>query len=103
MTFLGELVAIQYDPMGYVYYVFKLINDVSKKIHQAEFISCVRFPNWIHRDLKIGDCGYVVLNKVKAGIDTWYDGTNLNYYKYDHDQFMKLIPTGESKTEEYIL
>ena len=103
MTFLGKLTAIQYDTLNYIYYVFRVINDDEQKIHNAKFITCVRFPNWNHKDLQIGDYGYIVMNKIKAGVDTWYDGENLVPYKYDHDQFMKLIPIGETKTELYTL
>ena len=103
MTFLGKLVAIQYDVLNYTYYVFKVLNDDEQKIHRAKFITCVRFPNWNHKDLEIGDYGYINMEKIKAGVDTWFDGTNLIPYKYDHDQFIKLIPTGETKTELYTL
>lgn len=103
MTFLGKLIAIQHDVLDYIYYVFKIINDEECKIHNAKYITCVRFPNWNHKDLEVGDFGYVIMNKIKAGVDTWYDGTNLIPYKYDHDQFMKLIPPGETKTELYTL
>lgn len=102
MTFLGALVAIQYDTLGYINYVFRLINKEARQIHSTEFITCVRYPNWECRDLKIGDAGYILINKIQAGVDKWYDGNNLIPYKYNHTQFVKFIPTGESK-EEYTL
>lgn len=99
MTILGQLVAIQYDTLGYINYVFKLINEEAKHIHNSEFITCVRYPNWDEKDLKLGDAGYILLDNIKAGIDKWYDGEKLVTYKYNRIQFIKFIPAGESKTE----
>lgn len=102
MTIYGKLVAIQYDTLEYINYVFKLVNNDARILHNSEFITCVRFPNWDCKELKIGDIGYILINKIKAGVDTWYDGKEIIPYKYDHMQFVKFIPAGESK-KEYIL
>ena len=36
---------------------------------------CVRWPNWECRQLKNGESGYLDFKEVRAGIDTWYDGS----------------------------
>lgn len=98
-TILGVLVAIQHDTLGYINYVFRLINKEAQQIHKTEFITCVRYPNWNCRDIKIGDAGYIHINDITAGIDKWYDGKTMIPYKYNHTQFIKFIPTGESEDE----
>ena len=100
-TIYCQLIAKEPDIGGYTTYVFKNLESSCPFGHR--YVMVTRLPNWNHKDLQIGDFGYVVINKVKAGVDTWYDGNNLIPYKYDHDQFMKLIPTGETRTELYTL
>lgn len=103
MTILAKLVAIQNEPLGFINYVFEIINQPEQEIHKTKYIDCVRYNNWQCRDLKLNDAGYVVIERVEAGKDTWFDGINLNFYKSTHNHFIKFIPCGESREEEYVL
>ena len=101
MTVHSKLIASSTNVFGYTTYIFELLDQSDIDIWKYRHISCTRYPNWQCRQLKIGDTGFVEINIVKAGIDTWYDGENLIPYKKDANQFIKFIEVGE--TDEYIL
>ena len=103
MTVFVKLVASSTDPCGYITYVFELLDEYDIEIWKYKHVTCVRYPNWQCRQLKIGDTGFVEINIVKAGIDTWYDGENQIPYKNNAKQFLRFIDKEETEEEEYIL
>lgn len=103
MTVLVKLIASTTDPFGYITYVFELLDEYDIKVWKFKHVTCVRYPNWQCKQLKIGDTGFVEINIVKAGVDTWYDGQNQIPYKNDAKQFLRFIEKGETKSEEYRL
>lgn len=50
-----------------------------------------RWPNWQHRDLKLGEKGFLEYKEVQAGIDTWWDGEKFIPYNYSNIIFIKFI------------
>ena len=52
---------------------------------------CVRFPNWEHRTLSVGEIGYLNYKTIIAGVDKWFDGSTLKPYRYSMIQFIKFI------------
>lgn len=63
----------------------------------------IKFPNWSTPSIKIGDEGYLHYEERKAGIDEWYDGTNMIKYKYDNIQFIKFVPKPTEEEKEIYL
>ena len=103
MTIYGILEAIQNDVNGYVIYVFKILEDNECQLLGYKNLTCVRFPNWECRELKIGDMGYVNFEFRRAGIDCWYNGEELIPYRNNIVQFMNFIFPGKNKTESCIM
>ena len=78
ITYKAKLVALDIDCLGYTNYVFENLNNTSI---DDQFVMCVRFPNWNQATFKLADEGYVTVRYVREGIDKWYDGKDLNFYK----------------------
>ena len=101
MVILGTLVAKEAAPFGYSTYVFKCLDEEILK--HTKYVMLTRLPNWEHRDIKLGEIGYIDFINVKAGVDTWFNGTSLEYYKYDGIYFMKFVECPINEDNEYIL
>lgn len=93
MTVLAKLVASETDPLDYTTYVFECLDaDVIK---ETRYIMCTRWPNWDHRNIEIGEVGYLNFVEIRAGIDKWFDGTKMIPYNYNNVQFVKFIEKKE--------
>lgn len=88
VTFHVKLVAKCEDGMGYINYVFEDLEYIN--LHY-KYLMCVRFPNWNHGSIDIGDVGYVTLKYVEEGTDKWYNGTDFTVYKETNIIFLKFI------------
>ena len=99
MVALAELVADEHNPLGYITYVFKCLEEDMKK--QTPYILCTRYPNWQTRELKLGEVGYLEFEEIRAGMDKWFDGNTMIPYKYNMIQFIRFIAKKEEKDEEY--
>lgn len=62
ITILAKLVAKSSDIDNYITYVFV---DLESK----EYLMCVQFPNWEHRELRLGEIGYLEYKEIRAGVD----------------------------------
>ena len=84
--------------MGYTTYVFQNLEstDILNK-----YIMCVRYPNWMHGSINIGDRGYLHYVYVEAGKDKWFNGTDYTAYRYTDCQFQKFIPEKQKDTNVY--
>lgn len=103
-TLLVELSAIYTDYFGYITYVFKYLDEYDINIHRCKVMCCTRYPNWQSRELKIGDIGYVDIEIVSAGIDTWFDGEKQVPYKNNAKRFIRFVDKPSSKNpNEYSL
>lgn len=100
MTVLAQLVASDTDSCGYITYVFKRLDELNK---DSQYIMCVRYPNWEHKRINLGEKGYLSILEVKAGKDTWFDGKEMIPYKYNAIQFLKFISMPENLNQEYIM
>lgn len=101
ITILAELLVKKEGTMGYWVYIFKNLEteDMYKK-----YIMCTRFPNWEHSFIKEGSIGYLTYEEHYAGISQWYDGTQLQYYKYTGVQFISFIDKPkENKTNKQLI
>lgn len=99
MTVLAQLVANNRDSCDYTTYVFKCLEDGV----YTRYVMCTRFPNWNHRQIKLGEIGYLEFEEIKAGVDTWYDGKQMIPYKYSNIQFLKFIEKPEDLDYNYVM
>lgn len=93
MTVLAKLVAKESDTLGYVTYVFECLDE--DIIKQTKYIMCTRWPNWEHRTIEINEVGYLNFFEIRAGIDKWFNGTQMIPYNYNNNQFIKFIEKKE--------
>ena len=83
-------------------YVFKCLDKEVAK--ESPYVMCTRFPNWNHRELEIGEIGYLEFVEIKAGDDTWFDGATRIPYRYNMIQFIRFIEQQDEETvERYIV
>lgn len=101
MTILTQLVASFVDIQEYTTYVFKCLEDDVAVL--SRYIMCIKYPNWNHSKIELGDVGYLVCEEIKAGIDKWYDGNKMIPYKYNAIQFLKFIKKPENLDKEYVM
>lgn len=104
LTIFGQLIASERDLMGYITYVFK--NLESNVPFGHKYLMVTRVRNWEHRDLDIGEIGYVTYDEVEAGKDTWYcRETNQHIpYNYTNVYFIKFVSKKkEDNSKEIIL
>lgn len=90
-TIRCQLVASETDCMHYTTYVFKCLESNIPFGHH--YCMMTRPPNWDHRDINIGEIGYVTYMEVEAGKDTWYcRETNQQIpYNYTNIYFIKFV------------
>ena len=101
MTIFAKLVAERNDN-GYISDVFKCLDKEVAK--ESPYVMCTRFPNWNHRELEIGEIGYLEFVEIKAGDDTWFDGATRIPYRYNMIQFIRFIEQQDEETvERYIV
>lgn len=101
MTVLAKLVAKEDDCMGYITYVFECLEE--DIIKESRYILCTRFPNWEHRDINLEEVGYLQFIEIKAGIDKWFDGTNMIPYRYNNIQFIKFVRKPRVQDYKYVM
>jgi len=93
VTIHCKLVAKEHDLGGYTTYVFQNLDE--KNIYD-KYLMCTRWPNWEHRNLNLGENGYLTYKEVVAGIDTWYDGTSFIPYNYTNIIFIKFVKESDN-------
>lgn len=101
MIALTKLIASERDNLGYVTYVFECLEDYM--IAQSKYIMCIRYPNWDHKKLEIGDVGYLHCEEIRAGVDKWFNGSEMVPYNYNTVQFIKFIYKPADEDHKYIM
>lgn len=101
MTVLAQLIATDIDNLEYRTYVFKCLGD--DVTSESKYIMCVRYPNWNHRQLQLGETGFLTFEEIRAGVDTWYNGKRMIPYKYNAIQFLKFISKPDKLSHEYVM
>lgn len=102
-TVRGKLVAKETDTSGYTTYVFEITDSDDSKRVSSKYVMCVRFPNWEHAKISLGEDGYLAYQEIRAGEDKWFNGTEYIPYRYNMVQFLKFIPYKEPVKHEYRL
>lgn len=100
ITVLAQLVASDTDSFGYITYVFRCLDKMNM---DSPYIMCVRYPNWNHRKINLGEKGFLSFMEVKAGEDKWFDGKDMIPYNYNAIQFLKFIDIPENPVQEYVM
>lgn len=77
------------DTLGYTTYVFECLD--TEVIKYTKYIMCTRYPNWDHRQIELGEIGYLSFVEIRAGIDKWFNGKDMIPYNYNNIQFIKFI------------
>lgn len=88
VTIHGKLIAKEHDLGGYITYVFK---DLDNNTFGHSYLMVTRWPNWQHKNVEIGDIGYLTYKEVIAGVDKWWDGSNFIPYNYTNLIFIKFV------------
>ncbi len=65
---------------------------------------CTRYPNWDHRDIDIGEIGYLEYEEVKAG-ESWFNSQTNTYvpYKYTNIYFIKFVKEVDISRKDILL
>lgn len=92
LTYKAKFIVSTTDGCGYTNLVFERFNYSSS---EEQYVMCVKYPNWNQASFKTGDVGFLTVRYVKAGEDTWFDGTQHVPYKYTDVAFLKFIPIKE--------
>ena len=101
ITVLAKLVAKEKDTLDYTTYVFECLDkDVVK---DYKYIMCTRYPNWEHKNIELGEIGYLNFVEIRAGVDTWFDGNKMIPYNYNNIQFIKFILKPKSLDYKYTM
>lgn len=100
MIALVRLIASEVDSLGYTTYVFRNLEDCAAS---SKYIMCIRYPNWDHKKLRIGDEGYVHCEEIRAGVDKWYNGKEMVPYNYNSVQFIKFVYKPVEEERKYVM
>ncbi len=85
ITVRCKLEAKDTDPMGYTTYVFAC--------KDGSYVMCTRYPNWDHKDIAIGEDGFLEFQEIEAGKTYFCSRTKEErIYNYDKVQFIKFVP-----------
>jgi hypothetical protein len=91
-TIYCKVLEVLHNPFGYIDYVVESLDPIQEKFLITKYLIVTQFPNWDHRELCKGDIGFLKYKEITPGIDQWFDGKELNYYKsFEGWQFLKFI------------
>lgn len=100
ITILSVLVGKLDEGLGYTTYVFQ---NLEESKWDTKYKMVTRCPNWEHRDINIGEEGFLTYDDHIAGEDKWFDGKNMQFYRYTMSQFIKFIAKPISITSDFIM
>lgn len=88
MVIRGKLLVKQEEVGGYIVYVFENLNSTN---YTDRYVMCTQCPNWQTGPIAIGAVGFLTYDEHIAGVDKWFDGNQMNTYRYNMIQFMNFI------------
>lgn len=103
LTTYCELIASESDIMGYETYVFKCLEDNIPFGYLYRMVT--RLPNWMHREIEIGEKGYLTYNEVIAGKDKWFcpETGQMIPYNYTNIYFIKFVEETKDNSNKDII
>ena len=99
-TILAVLEAKVDEGMGYTTYVFR---NIEENRWDTKYKMVTRCPNWNHRSINIGEEGFLTYDDHVAGKSQWFDGKDLQFYRYTMSQFLKFVTKPKEITTDYIM
>lgn len=103
MVVLGKLLEKFNDGLGYVIYVFELLDNEDKLREKTKYIMCTQPPNWNAQEIQYDEVGYLEVKPVIAGVDEWFDGNTQQKYRYTNIWFIKFIPKHDKNSDDMIV
>lgn len=103
ITIRCKFIAQEQDLLDYRTLVFE--NLESSPPFGKKYIMCVRFPNWNHRLMELGEIGFLTYNEVIAGKDDWYDPSirSMVPYNYSNLIFIKFVKEVDNSKKDIII
>ena len=103
ITLRCELLVKENDLLNYQTLVFK--NLEQNPPFGKQYLMCVRFPNWNHRELEIGEIGFLTYREVIEGKDHWYDPTTGKEIPYNYSNliFIKFVKEVDNYKKDIII
>lgn len=104
-TTLCKVLEVVEDTGGYIIYVFELLDSACINREQTSYLMCVRYPNWDHRFIEVGEVGYLLYKTVFEGISGWYDPDTgkLIPYNYTDRIFLRFVAKNDKPIEEIVI
>lgn len=102
ITIHAEMIDYKYEPGGYIVYIFR---NLESKRWDTKYFMCTQVPNWDQPPIKLRDIGYLTIQEVIAGEDTWYDilsGQQVPYL-YNNIYLVKFLPQKPADSENYTM
>ena len=99
-TILAVLEAKVEEGMGYTTYVFR---NIEENRWDTKYKMVTRCPNWNHRSINIGEEGFLTYDDHIEGKSQWFDGKDLQFYRYTMSQFLKFVTKPKEVTTDYIM
>jgi len=87
-TILSVLRAKVDEGLGYTTYVFQ---NLEESKWDTKYKMVTRCPNWDHAAVNIGEEGFLTYEDHIAGESQWYDGKQMQFYRYTMSQFIKFV------------
>ena len=102
LTIKAKLLAKEHDLGGYTIYVFENLDSDPPFGHK--YVMVTRLPNWNHKNINLGDVGYLLYESVKAG-DSWYcqETKEMIPYKYTNIYFIKFVLENKDNYKDIIV
>lgn len=100
ITIFSVLRAKLDEGLGYTTYVFE---NLEEHRWDTKYKMVTRCPNWDHRAINVGEEGFLTYEDHEAGKSQWFDGTNMQYYRYTMSQFMKFIAKPKEITTDFVM
>jgi hypothetical protein len=88
------------EGMGYQTYVFRNVEETK---WDTKYKMVTRCPNWDHREINVGEEGFLTYEDHEAGKSQWFDGKDMQYYRYTMSQFIKFIVKPKEVTTDFIM
>lgn len=101
MTILAKLLASEEGTLGYITYVFECLDEEISK--ETRYIMCTRWPNWDHRKIEIDEVGFLNFMEIRAGVDKWFNGSQMIPYQYNNIQFIKFVSLPKKNPHKFVM
>lgn len=103
MVVFSKLLEKFSDGLGYITYVFELLDNEDKLRENTKYLMCTQPPNWNAPVIQYNEVGYLEVKPVIAGVDEWFDGAVQQKYMYNNVWFCKFVPKRPKNADDMIV